>query len=236
MEEKISLIVGGNGGIGSETAKLLDERGFTVCLFDKTHSEKSINKDSFNVDVMDIEMIRESLSSIIKKYSRIDSVVFTITNEILNKSILETDWGEFQKHIDVQIKGFYNLICAISSLKLDNKIKFIIVLTEYCFGKPPSKIAPYITAKYGLMGLVKSMASEFNPKKFTFNMVSPGMVNTNLLKNLPPKMSELTSYNNPMKRIAEPIDVARVIAFLISDEADYLNGVNIPINGGNIFI
>ena len=77
-------------------------------------------------------------------------------------------------------------------------------------------------------------ASELDPKKYSFNMISPGMVNTGLLSNLPPKLIELTAEANPMKRIAEPSDVAKIISFLLSDQADYLNGVNIPVNGGNI--
>ena len=86
------------------------------------------------------------------------------------------------------------------------------------------------------MGYVKSMASELGGKNITFNMVSPGMVDTKLLLSLPPKLVELTAHKNPMNRISKPSDVASVIAFLASDKADYLNGVNIPVNGGNIFI
>ena len=67
-------------------------------------------------------------------------------------------------------------------------------------------------------------------------MVSPGMVETKLLDNMHSKIKEVASFKNPMKRIAQPTDVAEIIAYLISEKANYLNGVNIPVNGGNILI
>ena len=97
-------------------------------------------------------------------------------------------------------------------------------------------LSHYVTAKYGLLGFVKSLASELTAYNCTFNMVSPGMVKTDLLSNVPHKLIEMTASASPMKRIADPSDVAKVIYFLASDNSDYLNGVNIPINGGNIFL
>ena len=67
----------------------------------------------------------------------------------------------------------------------------------------------------------------------TVNMVSPGIVDTKLIKDLPPKFIEIAAYQNPLKRIADVKDVSNIISFLASDESDYLNGVNIPVNGGN---
>ena len=146
------------------------------------------------------------------------------------------EWKDFQEHIDIQIKAFFTLVRLI--LKNSNqkeRVKFIILLTEYCFGKPPSNISHYVAAKYGLMGFVKSLAAELDANKYTFNMVSPGMVETGLVSNLPPKLIEMTAQSNPLKRIATPTDVANIISFLDSEESNYLNGVNILVNGGSKF-
>jgi len=97
-------------------------------------------------------------------------------------------------------------------------------------------LSHYVTSKYALMGFMKSMCSELTANNCTFNMVSPGMVDTPLLDHLHPKIREVNAFKNPMKRIARPSDVAEVISFLVSEKAEYLNGVNIPINGGNVLI
>jgi len=238
---KTALIIGGSGGIGFETARVLNSKGIKVCICDKNNLEKTREAlgeefEFYRLDIEDKNSVDQTLSSIINKHSKVDSVIYSVSTAVNNKNIENLVWDEFQKHIDVQIKGLFYIINFLSKINNEKKIKFIVVLTEFCIGKPPSRISPYVTAKYGLMGFVKSMASELNPKKYTFNMVSPGMVNTQLLSNLPPKLIEITADKNPMKRIAESTDIANVISFLVSDEADYLNGVNIPVNGGNIFL
>jgi len=244
MEKKVSLIIGGTGGIGVETARLLLEEGKIVCITGKNIDEanKEVNKlrelgaQFYNLDVLDKKSVENTISSVFEKNNKVDSIVYSISAPIINKRIGDLKWEDFQEHIDTQIKGLLFLTQLILPKINETRVKFVVVLTEYCLAKPPSMVAHYVTAKYGLMGFVKSMAVEINPKKATFNMISPGMVNTKLLSNLPEKLLELTAYHNPMKRIAEPKDVANVISFLLSEKADYLNGVNIPINGGNIFI
>ena len=114
------------------------------------------------------------------------------------------------------------------------KIKFIVLLTEYCFGRPPQRVSHYVTAKYSLMGLSKTMAIELARYGSTVNMISPGMTNTDLLNNLPSKLIEIEEKKNPLKRIAEPEDIANAVLFLASEESNYYNGTNLLINGGNV--
>lgn len=243
---KTALIIGGSGGIGFETVKALEkkvERLFIsyyqknkgVELKEKLENEGIKNFSLFEIDVRDEKTVASGISSILNN-SKIDIVVYSVSNPVIYRRMDELSWKDFQEQIEVQIKGFYLVVTALNPLiQKNHKIKFIVVLSDSCIGKPPSMLSYYITAKYGLMGLVKSLASELTKNNCTFNMVSPGMVNTRLLSNLPPKLIELTAANNPLKRIAEASDVSKVISFLASDDSDYLNGVNIPINGGNIF-
>jgi len=241
MDKKISVIIGGTGGIGISTAETLSKQGMQVCICGNENIESAKSKlngenfDFYKIDLTKKESILEGISSIIEKYGRIDSVVYSVSDPVKNKRVGNLTWEDFQEKIDIQIKGLFLIVQTMLS-KLENpKTKFVIVLTEYCIGKPPTGIAPYITAKYGLMGFTKAMAAELIKNNFSFNMVSPGMVDTELLSTLPPKLIEIVTEQNPMKRIAKPKDVAEVISFLVSEEANYLNGINIPINGGNIF-
>jgi NAD(P)-dependent dehydrogenase (short-subunit alcohol dehydrogenase family) len=83
------------------------------------------------------------------------------------------------------------------------------------------------------MGLAKSLSVELAPYKTTVNMISPGMVETDMLINMPKKLLEINANQNPLGRNGNTEDVASVISFLASDSADYINGINIPINGGS---
>lgn len=242
MDKKLSLIIGGTGGIGLKTAEVLSKKDWKICLCGKNKTEDALKKlnglekiNFYKIDICDKNSIEKIISIILEDHKRIDSVIYSVSIPIENKKIEDLTWDEFQKHIEAQIKGFFNLVQTILSKIKNQKIKFIVILTEYCLGKPPQMVSHYITAKYGLMGLVKSLASEIDATYCTFNMVSPGMTQTGLLNNLPPKLIEIVAEKNPMKRIADPVDIAKVISFLVSDESDYLNGVNILINGGNIF-
>jgi len=244
MEKNLSLIIGGTGGIGIETAKTLLDEGMKVCVCGRDNLEsarkeliafKETDVDFYNLDLTKKESVEKTISLILNKHKEINSIIYSVSNPIKHSKIENLEWVDFQEHIDIQIKGFLTVVQAILAKVENPKIKFVVVLTEYCIGKPPAGISNYITAKYGLMGFVKAMASELSRGNCTFNMVSPGMVDTKLLSNLPPKLIEITAHQNPLGRISKPKDVANVLSFLVSDKADYLNGVNIPINGGNIF-
>ena len=116
------------------------------------------------------------------------------------------------------------------------KTKFIVLTTEYCMATPPKGLSHYVTSKYAVMGMAKTMAVELAQYNCTVNMVSPGMVETRLLDSLPSKLIEMTAYQNPLKRNAVPDDVSNVISFLASDQSHYINGANIVINGGAVMV
>lgn len=245
MKGKVVLIVGGSGGIGIETAKVLSSKGADICLTyynneqklkDKLKMEKLDISKLYKIDLTEEESVRQGIIKILKEVGKIDVVVYCASAPLIPKRISDLNWNDYQEHLNVQIKGLYAVVkCLLPLINEGRSMKCIAVASEACIGKPPSMLAHYVTAKYGLMGLVKCMASELGGKKCTFNMVSPGMVDTSLLSNMPQKLIEFSAEKNPFKRIAMPLDVANVIAFLASDKSGYINGANIPVNGGNIF-
>ena len=95
---------------------------------------------------------------------------------------------------------------------------------------------PYITAKSGLRGFSKSVALDLAPKGILVNMVSPGMTNTNLISEVPERVRMVASAKTPLKRLATAEDIAKVIAFLASDDSNYLCGETIRVNGGQVMI
>ena len=125
MEKKVSLIVGGSGGIGFETAKFLHNKGMDVCLTYYSNEEKIRKKlkeykletlEFYKINVRDEESIKNAISDMLKKYKKIDSVVYSVSSSIINKKINDLDWHDFQEHIDVQIKGLFILVKAFLPL------------------------------------------------------------------------------------------------------------------------
>ena len=242
MNDKTSLILGGSGGIGFSVAKLLASQKGKVCLTynkNKTGVKEKLGKYKINADLFELDIRNHSevdslISEIINNYPNFNSLIFSVSAIIDNKKVEDLEWEDFQTHIDIQLKGMFNVIKALKShIKTNLKFKCVVILTEYCFGNPPSMLSHYISSKYALMGFTKSMAIELSKTNITINMISPGMVDTNLISHLPPKLIEIEAHRNPMGRIAETVDIAKVVSFLLSDSSDYLNGVNIPVNGGN---
>lgn len=240
MNKKIALVFGGSGGIGSKIVKTLASNGIQVCSLyhtNKGNADNIKNVSFYNADLLDSKSLNNAFNNVIKEHNLIDIVIFSVTLPITNKSILEMGWKDFEQHIDIQIKGLFNIIQNLKDqINSGHKTKFIIILTEYCVGKPPTGLSDYITAKYGLMGFAKAAAIELAKYNCTFNMVSPGMVQTDLIKNVPTKLVEIATKTNPLKKIASAEDVANVVLFLASDKSDYLNGVNIMVNGGGVLL
>ena len=244
MKNKVALVLGGSGGIGFSAVERLLSDGFKVCatyLENKDELEKIF--DRFNpslIEIFQCDLSHEkNIDSLIKEisllYGKIDVVVFTATSKLINRRILDLEWNEYTNHFDIQVKPVFFVIKYLSTqLKAKYKTKFIILLTEYCIGSPPKGLSHYVTSKYAALGMAKTMAVELAQFGCTVNMISPGMVETPLLDNLPSKLIEITAYNNPLKRNASPEDVSSLISFLASDKSDYLNGTNIVVNGGGV--
>lgn len=239
QSKKVAIVVGASGDIGSAIMRVLKAREFIVCGTYYQHQPATKEADSFfyQMDASDEAGVQSVWKNIKQAHGAIDVVVFAPTIQISQKPFSKLEWKNFESHINVQVKGFFAVVKnSLKQMPANHKIKFIVVLTEYCLGAPPPSLSDYITAKYGLMGLAKCLAIDLAKCGATVNMVSPGMVDTKLLDNLPPKLKEIVAFKNPLRRLALARDVAAVVSFLSSPEADYLNGVNIPINGGNVML
>ena len=244
MIQKTALILGGTGGIGQAVIRALAEKEFRIYFSYSRNETKARELEyrpgaarGFRVDFTQTGSVQEALAPVVKAAERFDVIVFSSASEIGFTPFLSTDWKEFQTHLDVQVRGLFEVVKALQpQLKMKQRTKIIVLLTEACIGKPPSRLSDYLTAKYALMGLCKALAVELAPYQCTVNMVSPGMTETALIAKLPAKMFELTAEANPLKRITRPEDVAAAVAFLASEQAGYLNGVNLPVNGGGVML
>lgn len=236
-----ALIVGGSGGIGSETALALSKAGYDViCTYYSTPPEQIQNLNTadniqfIKMDVADQDSVANSMKSILEE-GPVDVIVWSVTSSIRNRPLMVMKPEDIEIHYAIQLKGFFFLFEQLKpQITARKRTRFILILSEYVIGKPPKSVAHYVASKYALLGLAKSMATELVSYGTTVNMISPGMVDTGLLDNLPPKLIEITAESNPMKRIAKPMDVSGLVLYLAGESADYLNGVNIAVNGGGV--
>ncbi len=236
QSKKVAVVVGASGDIGSAIVRALVAREFIVCgtYYQHKPARQEANSFVYRMDASDEANVQSVWHNIRQTHGAIDVVVFAPTRQMSPKPFSKLEWKNFEEHMNVQVKGFFAVVQNnLEQMRANHKIKFIVVLTEYCLGAPPASLADYITAKYGLLGLAKCLAIDLAKYGTTVNMVSPGMVDTKLLNNLPSKLKEIVASKNPLRRLALVEDVAVIISFLSSEEADYLNGVNIPINGGS---
>jgi len=241
--KKNVLVIGATGGIGTATCLQLAEDGFNVaihCHKDKNASEQLLNKIKKNgqksiivygnilneVDVNEIKYKSE------RSIGKISTIVNCATISIPNIKFSDLNWNDIQSHFDINLKSSYNLLKAfMSDWENDNFGKFIGLTTLFTEQLKPELLG-YITSKSALNGFVKALAHELGPKGIRLNLVSPGMVNTKLIADIPEKISLLSAAQTPLRSLAEASDVANVIAFLASDKSNYLTGETIRVNGG----
>ena len=145
-------------------------------------------------------------------------------------------WDDFQNEINICLKSIILILnIFLPQMAKLKKGKVVIILSSVVINVPPKALTQYTTIKYALLGLVKSLASEYSNKNIQINAVSPSMIDTKFLDNINEKFVELNAYNHPLKRNANVNEVTPIIKMLISKESNYISGVNIPIAGGSAF-
>ena len=117
-------------------------------------------------------------------------------------------------------------------MKKNNYGKILTILSSVNIGHPPTHMSSYVTSKYALLGLLKSLAAEYSKYKICINSISPGMINTKFLNEIPKKIFEINSQKVPFGRSVEIKDIIPILDFLMSEKSSFITGVNIPVTGG----
>jgi 3-oxoacyl-[acyl-carrier protein] reductase len=179
--------------------------------------------------------LEELLAEIETNYGIPNKIVHLAASKIENIRFKDVTWGDFEKDITVSLKSIVIILSRfLPALAKEKRGSVVVMLSSYVAGVPPKALAHYTTIKYALLGLVKSLASEYGGNGIRINAVSPSMVNTKFLSNINEKLVEISAHNNPMKRNAMPSDIIPAINLLLGEDAGYINGVNLPITGGSV--
>jgi 3-oxoacyl-[acyl-carrier protein] reductase len=187
-------------------------------------------------DFSDEESITNMLATIESEYGLPNKIVHIAAPKFENIRFKDLKWSNFEGDINVSLKSIYMILNRfLPQLAKEKRGKVVFILSSVTLNVPPKALAQYTTVKYALLGLVKSLASEYGEKKISINAVSPSMIETKFLSNINEILVEAAAHSNPLKRNAVVSDVIPTILLLLSEESNYINGVNIPITGGSIF-
>ncbi|GIN22390.1 MAG TPA: 3-oxoacyl-ACP reductase [Bacillus bacterium] len=239
MKNKVAVITGAGSGIGRSVSFKLAEQGMRVVVVDLDHKrgeetlafvkEKGGEGIFIKADVSKNGDLEKYVSTVREKYGRID--VFVNNAAILNQPALLADHSEemFDQIIAVNLKGAFLGLKHV--LNVMEKQKSGVIINSASTGGIHSTpyLSVYAAAKHGIVGLTKTSAVEYGPLGIRINAICPGGVITNMTKHLDMSDSE---QNGPLGRPANPEEIANVVSFLASDEASYMNGSIVTIDGG----
>jgi len=236
------LITGATGGIGSSIVESLAGEGNELFLqyaheYKKQEKENHFKKLPGKINFLKADLthegqIKEMLDLVLEKGGA-EIFIHCVALPLEMTEVIKKDWADYEKHISIQVKSFFLITKQLLPGMINNKKgKIVSILTDAASGRPPAKMSDYVTAKYALQGFTKCLAVEYGKFNITANCVSPGLTDTTLTKELPSKLKEVVAFQTPLQRISTPKDVAGVVKFLCSEDACYITGENILLNGG----
>jgi len=243
----IALVIGATGGIGSQVCIELAKNGFDVVVHYFSNKEEALilknrilglnqRSEVVQCNVTDLTSLLEIRSSIERTLGSITHVVNCSTTATPNIKFENIDWSKFIEHYNVNVQGAFNLVKTFLPSMIEHKAgNFIFITTQYT-NSPKTELSYYISAKSALEGFVRSLAVEYGPQLIRFNLVSPGMTQTDLISDVPEKAKLLSAMNTPLRKLANAIDIANTITFLASNKSNHITGETIRINGGQVII
>jgi len=242
LKNKVAIITGGSRGIGYATADAFLKEGATVILtaskpataqkavesLKQKHPEAAIM--GINPDLSSLEAVRGAFRDAVDTYGRIDILV---NNAGVSESTPLLNYTEetFDKVMDLNVKGVFNAARAASEVMAQQGSGVILNTSSMVsiYGQP-SGVA-YPTSKFAVNGLTVSLARELGPKGIRVNAVAPGITETDMMKAVPREIIEPMIAQIPLRRLGQPEDIANAFVFLASEEASYITGVVLSVDG-----
>jgi len=245
LGNKVAVITGGGSGIGKETAKLFLHEGAKVAIFDVfTGNVEKICRDMgfaketeiqntlcVTADVTKREDVKNAVDATLKRFGKIDILVNNagIIKDALVQKMTVEQWDDVLR---VDLTGSFNCIQAVVGPMMQRGSGSIVNVSSVVgvFGNIGQ--VNYSAAKAGLIGITKTLSKELGKKGIRVNAVAPGFIRTPMTAGLPQKILDLMTEKTPLKMLGDPIDVAYANLYLASDEARYVNGCVLMVDGG----
>jgi len=242
FEGKVAIITGAGRGIGKAIAERLASEGadVVICDIDEEAAERtaeeiknkySVKAIAIRADVANGEEVNSMVEETIKNFARIDFLINNagITRDSLLLRMSEEEW---EKVISVDLKSVFLCTKAVVRHMMRQRFGRVVNISSVIGLRGNVGQANYSAAKAGIIGFTKSIARELAGRNITVNAVAPGYIQTEMTERLPQEVKEEMLKQVPLGRPGQPEDVAGVVAFLCSDDASYITGEIIRVDGG----
>ena len=240
LENKVAIITGGARGIGRAAAEIFTREGATVVIWDMldegedtAQSLRQLGRHAtfMRVSVTDVPGVEAAVRTVLEQHGQIDILVNNagITRD---RTLLKMSHIEWQQVIDVNLTGVFNCTKAVVPHMVERGYGRIICTSSVVgihgnFGQ-----TNYAATKAGVVAMCRTWAKELGPKGITANAVAPGFIRTDMTDAMPEEARQATIALIPVKRMGEPADIANAYLYLASDEASFVNGQVLGVNGG----
>jgi 3-oxoacyl-[acyl-carrier protein] reductase len=242
LDGKVAVVTGGYRGLGRAMCQMLAKAGATVVAADvlpedvgqetlRTVTEAGGKGELKRIDVTQADQVEEALRDVHKRHGRLD-IVINNAGIARDNLLLRVSDDDITKTFAVNVTGAIN--CSRSAVRLMMRARTgrIVNLSSVVaeLGNPGQTV--YSASKAALIGLTKTLSREYASRGITVNAVGPGFIDTDMTKNLPEDIKKLMLERIPLGIMGQPADVAAAVVFLCSDEASYITGQVIRVNGG----
>ena len=250
LKDKVALITGGAGGIGRATAELFDQEGAQVVIGDLNEpagralaASLGPNASFDTVDVTDRQGVQAWVDAVVERYGRADILInnagllrdaqFVCVKD--GQVVKQMEESAFDAVMAVNVKGVFNCTQAVAPYMIRQGGGVILNASSVVglygnFGQ-----ANYVASKAGVIGLTKVWARELGRKGIRVNAVAPGVILTDMTAKIPDKIMEDMKAHTPLGRLGQPLDIARAYLWLASDEASFVHGTVLSVDGGLVF-
>jgi 3-oxoacyl-[acyl-carrier protein] reductase len=241
---QVAIVTGGAGGIGKAICMRLAKDGYHVVVNFRGHGDRAaeivaeINAGNTRAIAVQADISTEAgaaklYKAAVHEFGGVSVLVNNASPHINPKAFSTTEWNDVQQQLDVQVKGAFLMTRACVPEMSARRWGRIVNITSQVIGGPPSVTwTGYAMAKGALAVFSKYMAAELGPHGITVNCVSPGMCETSLIGDVPEKVQLMIARQTPLRRLAKPADVAAAVAHLVSENAGFVTGDTIAVNGG----
>ena len=237
FKDKKILITGASGGIGHALVKkFVSLNANVLATGTKTEKLDSLKKEFPNINILKFDISEHSkIEEFVENvYSQLVGLDVLINNAGINKDNLSIRMkeDEWKKVIDINLGSTFFLCRSAIKKMLKNKYGRIVNITSIVGHTGNLGQANYAASKAGIIGMTKSLAIEYAKKNITLNCVSPGFIKTRMTENILESVKVMLTSRIPMSKLGSGEDVANSVAFLSSDEASYITGETMHVNGG----